>query len=140
MLYHGMAIDDLPRCYDIQPMFGDQIMDEDRSYALSYAMWKLGIRPAESWVERMETLYISPVISENSRVFFSSMSLIPTAGFVGVMGLIVSICVLILGLDEGRSQPPGDGGRSWKKERAACYGGPFFISWCILNSLRLCRL
>lgn len=45
-------------------------------------------------------------------VFFSLMSLIPTAGFVGVMGLIVSICVLILGLDEGRSQPPGDGGRS----------------------------
>lgn len=45
-------------------------------------------------------------------VFFSLMKLIPMAGFVGVIGLVVSICVLILGLDEGKSnttQPPGNG-------------------------------
>ena len=46
MLYHGLEIDGLPRCFDIQPMFSDQIMDEDRNYALTYALWKLGITPA----------------------------------------------------------------------------------------------
>ena len=48
MLYHGLPIDGLPRCFDIQPMFGDLIMDEDRSYALTYAVWKLGITPEPS--------------------------------------------------------------------------------------------
>lgn len=48
MLYHGMSIDDLPRCFDIQPMFSDQVMDEDRNFALSYALWKLDIRPEQS--------------------------------------------------------------------------------------------
>ena len=44
-------------------------------------------------------------------VFFSLMKLIPVAGFVGVIGLVASICVIILGLDEGKpktTQPPGD--------------------------------
>ena len=48
MLYHGLSIENLPRCFDIQPMFGDQIMDEDRHFALSYAVWKLGIVPEQS--------------------------------------------------------------------------------------------
>ena len=48
MLYHEMSIDNLPKCYDIQPMFGDQIMDEDRPFALNYALWKLGILPEKS--------------------------------------------------------------------------------------------
>lgn len=48
MLYHGMSIDELPRCFDIQPMFSDQIMDEDRNCALSYALWKLDISPEQS--------------------------------------------------------------------------------------------
>ena len=43
MLYHEMDIDDLPDCYDIQPMFDDQISQNERSMALNYAIWKLGI-------------------------------------------------------------------------------------------------
>lgn len=43
MLYHGMEIDGLPRCFDIQMMFDDQVTQMDRSMALDYAMWKLGI-------------------------------------------------------------------------------------------------
>ena len=46
--YHGLPIDTLPRCFDIQMMFDDQITMEDRSFALSYAMWKLDIKPALS--------------------------------------------------------------------------------------------
>jgi len=48
LLYHGLPIEGLPRCFDIQPLFGDLIMDEDRSYALSYALWKLDITPEPS--------------------------------------------------------------------------------------------
>lgn len=48
MLYHGLSIEGLPGCFDIQPMFGDLIMDEDRSYALTYALWKLDIKPEPS--------------------------------------------------------------------------------------------
>lgn len=44
MLYHEMDIDDLPACYDIQPMFDDQISQNDRNMALSYAVWKLDIK------------------------------------------------------------------------------------------------
>jgi len=44
MLYHEMEIDDLPACYDIQPMFDDQISQNDRNMALSYAVWKLDIK------------------------------------------------------------------------------------------------
>ena len=46
--YHELPIDDLPRCFDIQLMFDDQITQEDRSFALSYAMWKMDIKPAPS--------------------------------------------------------------------------------------------
>lgn len=44
MLYHGLDIDDLPECYDIQPMFDDQISQNERNMALNYAIWKLGIK------------------------------------------------------------------------------------------------
>ncbi|MBR2547058.1 MAG: exonuclease domain-containing protein [Eubacterium sp.] len=44
MLYHEMDIDGLPECYDIQPMFDDQISQNERSMALNYAIWKLGIK------------------------------------------------------------------------------------------------
>ena len=44
MLYHGMEIDGLPDCYDIQPMFDDQISMNERNMALSYAIWKLDIK------------------------------------------------------------------------------------------------
>lgn len=44
MLYHGMEIDGLPACYDIQPMFDDQISMQDRSMPLNYAIWKFGIQ------------------------------------------------------------------------------------------------
>ena len=44
MLYHGMKIEDLPECYDIQPMFDDQISMNERNMALNYAIWKLGIK------------------------------------------------------------------------------------------------
>ena len=46
--YHGMSIENLPKCYDIQLMFDDQITQEDRDFALSYAMWKMDIKPAPS--------------------------------------------------------------------------------------------
>ncbi|MBQ1825831.1 MAG: exonuclease domain-containing protein [Firmicutes bacterium] len=48
MLYHGLEIEDLPRCFDIQLMFDDQMTQEDRDFALSYAMWKMDIKPAPS--------------------------------------------------------------------------------------------
>ena len=48
MLFHGMEIDDLPRCYDMQLLFDDQITQDDRPFALSYAMWKFNIKPERS--------------------------------------------------------------------------------------------
>ncbi len=48
MLYHGMEIGDLPRCFDIQLMFDDQVTQEGRDFALSYAMWNMDIKPAPS--------------------------------------------------------------------------------------------
>ncbi len=44
MLYHGMDIDDLPECYDIQLMFDDQVTQDGRNAALNYAIWKFGIK------------------------------------------------------------------------------------------------
>jgi DNA polymerase III, alpha subunit (gram-positive type) len=48
MLFHGMEIDGLPKCYDVQLLFDDQVTQEDRPFALSYAMWKFDIRPQRS--------------------------------------------------------------------------------------------
>ena len=48
MEYHGMPIDGLPRCFDIQLMFDDQVTMEGRDFALNYAMWKMEIKPALS--------------------------------------------------------------------------------------------
>ena len=46
MMYHGMDPDTLPPCYDIQMMFDDQVTMDGRDFALTYAIWKLGITPA----------------------------------------------------------------------------------------------
>ncbi len=46
--YHGLEVGELPRCFNIQCMFDDQVTQEDRDFALSYAMWKLEIKPAPS--------------------------------------------------------------------------------------------
>ena len=48
MSIHEMDIDVLPECYDVQLVFDDQITQEDRSFALSYAMWKFDIKPERS--------------------------------------------------------------------------------------------
>jgi len=48
MMIHEMEIDNLPECYDVQLVFDDQITQEDRNFALSYAMWKFDIKPARS--------------------------------------------------------------------------------------------
>lgn len=40
-----MDIDGLADCYDVQVMFDDQVTNEDRNFALSYAMWKFDIKP-----------------------------------------------------------------------------------------------
>ena len=48
MLIHEMDIEGLPECYDAQIVFDDQITQEDRSFALSYAMWKFEIKPQRS--------------------------------------------------------------------------------------------
>ena len=48
MSIHDMDIDVLPECYDAQLVFDDQITQEDRSFALSYAMWKFEIKPEPS--------------------------------------------------------------------------------------------
>ena len=45
---HEMDIDGLPECYDVQLVFDDQITQEDRNFALSYAMWKFDIKPERS--------------------------------------------------------------------------------------------
>ena len=49
-------------------------------------------------------------------VFYTLVKLIPTAGFIGVIGLIISLVIIIVGLDEGASEvkrktPPGSRGR-----------------------------
>ena len=48
MSIHDMDIDELPECYDAQMVFDDQVTQEDRSFALSYAMWKFDIKPERS--------------------------------------------------------------------------------------------
>ena len=48
MTVHGMDTENLPVCYDVQLLFDDQITQEDRSFALSYAMWKFDIKPERS--------------------------------------------------------------------------------------------
>ena len=45
MSIHNMDIDQLPECYDVQLMFDDQVTQDDRNFALNYAMWKFGIKP-----------------------------------------------------------------------------------------------
>ena len=45
MSIHEMDIDALPECYDVQLLFDDQITQEDRNFALAYAMWKFDIKP-----------------------------------------------------------------------------------------------
>lgn len=45
MQIHDMEVEGLPECYDVQLLFDDQITQEDRSFALSYAMWKFDIKP-----------------------------------------------------------------------------------------------
>lgn len=45
MAIHGMETDGLPECYDAQIVFDDQITQEDRNFALNYAMWKFDIKP-----------------------------------------------------------------------------------------------
>lgn len=45
---HNLDIDVLPECYDVQLVFDDQITQEGRSFALSYAMWKFEIKPERS--------------------------------------------------------------------------------------------
>lgn len=48
MSIHEMDINKLPECYDMQLVFDDQITQEDRNFALSYAMWKFDIKPERS--------------------------------------------------------------------------------------------
>ena len=48
MSIHDMDIDVLPECYDAQLVIDDQITQEDRSFTLSYAMWKFDIKPERS--------------------------------------------------------------------------------------------
>ena len=45
-------------------------------------------------------------------VFYTLVKLIPTAGFVGIIGLVISLVIIIVGLDEGKpddvhKNPPG---------------------------------
>ena len=45
LTFDGMEerVGHLPRCFDMQVMFDDQFTGEGRSFALNYAIWKLGI-------------------------------------------------------------------------------------------------
>ena len=45
MAIYDMDTDTLPECYDVQMMFDDQVTQEDRNFALNYAMWKFDIKP-----------------------------------------------------------------------------------------------
>lgn len=45
MYIHEMDMEGLPECYDIQVVFDDQVTQEDRNFALNYAMWKFEIKP-----------------------------------------------------------------------------------------------
>ncbi len=45
MYFYDMDFERVPGCYDMQIMFDDQVTDEGRDFALSYAIWKLGIKP-----------------------------------------------------------------------------------------------
>jgi len=42
---YGLKSDWLPESFDAQLMFDDQVTMECRQFALSYAIWKLGIKP-----------------------------------------------------------------------------------------------
>ncbi len=44
MAYHGIEYAELPKWYDIQVMFDDQVTMYDRPMPLNYAIWKLGIK------------------------------------------------------------------------------------------------
>ena len=45
MIIHKMDVEGLPECYDVQLLFDDQITQEDRNFALAYAMWNFDIKP-----------------------------------------------------------------------------------------------
>ena len=45
MLYHGLDIEGLPECYDIQLMFDDQVTMYDKRMPLNYAIWKFDFKP-----------------------------------------------------------------------------------------------
>jgi inhibitor of KinA sporulation pathway (predicted exonuclease) len=48
MSIHGMDVEILPECYDIQLVFDDQITQDGKDNALSYAMWRFEIKPNRS--------------------------------------------------------------------------------------------
>ena len=73
MIIHEMDIKRLPKCYDVQALFDDQVTQEDRPFALNYAMWKYDIKPqythdalndAINTVEVMKRLDFSEGIEE----------------------------------------------------------------------------
>lgn len=46
MLFYGLNTESLPNdCYDMQLLFDNQVAMEDRNFALSYVMWKMGKKP-----------------------------------------------------------------------------------------------
>ena len=48
MSIHGMDVENLPECYDIQLVFDDQVTQDGKDNALSYAMWRFEIKPNRS--------------------------------------------------------------------------------------------
>ncbi|MDO4556874.1 MAG: 3'-5' exonuclease [Lachnospiraceae bacterium] len=42
---HGMDYRWIPESFDVQLMFDDEVTMENRNFSLSYAIWKLGIKP-----------------------------------------------------------------------------------------------
>ena len=48
MSIHGMAVEGLPECYDLQLVFDDQVTQDGKDNALSYAMWRMEITPHRS--------------------------------------------------------------------------------------------
>ena len=43
-----MDVENLPECYDIQLVFDDQVTQDGKDNALSYAMWRFEIKPNRS--------------------------------------------------------------------------------------------
>lgn len=73
LMLHDISAAWIPKAYDAQLIFDDQVTMEDRRFSLSYAIWKFGIKPwpahnalndAKNTVEIMRRLNVAEWLNE----------------------------------------------------------------------------